>query len=90
MLHLAAVLAVQGAVNLDAEVHLYLTDFRSLYVADVHMITITDPRAADSAHVPEYYTRHHLTRDCEFRLRDIRATSAAGARRSRRRDGVTA
>ena len=73
MPHLDDVLALEGAAGDDAEVHLYLTDFRSLYVADVHMITTTDPRAGDSAHVPEYYTKHHLTCDCWFLLRDIRA-----------------
>ena len=49
MPHLGDVLALEGAAGDDAEVHLYLTDFRSLYVADVHMVTTDDPRAHELA-----------------------------------------
>ena len=73
MPHLGDVLALEGAAGDDAEVHLYLTDFRSLYVADVHMVTTTDPRVDDHEHVPAYYAKHELPCDCWFLLRDIRA-----------------
>jgi hypothetical protein len=73
MPHLTDVLALEGAAGDDAEVHLYLTDFRSLYVADVHMVTTADPHLDDGEHVPAYYAKHQLTCDCWFLLRDIRA-----------------
>jgi len=64
-------LAQEGA---EAETHLYLTDYRSLYVAHVGEIARDDPQAdeAERAHVPEYYARQGLTCDCWFRLWDIR------------------
>lgn len=73
MPHLDEVLALEDIAGDDAEVHLYLTDYRSLYVADVHMVSADDPRAGDSDHVPEYYSKQQLTCDCWFLLRDIRA-----------------
>jgi len=73
MPHLDDVLALEGTAGDDAEVHLYLTDYRSLYVADVHMVTTDDPRLDDRVHVPEYYSKQQLTCDCWFLLRDIRA-----------------
>ncbi len=33
------------------ETHLYLTDYRSLYVADITHITTTDPRDDDATHM---------------------------------------
>lgn len=75
MPHLHEVLALDPSVlieNGDGETHLYLTDYRSLYVADVDHITVTDPRVADSPHVPAYYAAGSLNCDCWFMLRDIR------------------
>ncbi len=72
MPHLDDVLTLTESVSDDAEVHLYLTDYRSLYVADVYEITADDPHTYDAGHVPEYYARHSLTCDCWFLVRDMR------------------
>ncbi len=73
MPHLADVLALDPAIcdHID-EVHLYLTDYRSLYVANVEIISTDDPRRDEPAHVPAYYTREELHCDCWFMLTDIR------------------
>jgi len=75
MPHLDDVVALNAAIDPDAlgETHLYLTDYRSLYVADVGLITTNDPRATDAAHVPSYYTTTALNCDCWFYVRDIRS-----------------
>jgi hypothetical protein len=78
MPHLADVLALGAAAAAqhddDAhETHLYLTDFRSLYVADVGLITTDNVVAHDAAHVPPYYAANALACDCWFMLHDIRA-----------------
>ena len=77
MPHLTDILALAHDAEADAnesrETHLYLTDYRSLYVADVTHIDLTDPRTDDAAHVPGYYGRDGLNCDCWFLLRDIRA-----------------
>lgn len=75
MPHLREVLALDPTLitdNSDVETHLYLTDYRSLYVADVNCITAADPRTKDSQHVPAYYAAGSLNCDCWFMLRDIR------------------
>jgi hypothetical protein len=79
--HLEEILAVDE--ELDAategeeagpEVHLYLTDYRSLYVAHVGGITADDVcrDSAEAGHVPEYYRSAGLACDCWFQLWDIR------------------
>ena len=75
MPHLAEVLSINGQIDPDgsAESHLYLTDYRSLYVADIGLITDNDPRINDAAHVPAYYAASQLKCDCWFYLRDIRS-----------------
>lgn len=73
MPHLAEVVALDPTdCGHDDEVHLYLTDYRSLYVASVNAISTADPRVDDAAHVPAYYTREALQCDCWFLLHDIR------------------
>lgn len=76
MPHLADILALGKDADADPsesrETHLYLTDYRSLYVADISHITTTDPRDNDATHVPSYYARSALNCDCWFMLRDIR------------------
>ncbi len=74
MPHLSDVLAMARTIDpdTDRETHLYLTDYRSLYVADVGLITDVDPRPTDMRHVPTYYTANGLHCDCWFYLRDIR------------------
>lgn len=54
------------------ELQLYLTDYRSLYVADVDQITFEDVSSVDPDHLPAYYREDGLRCDCWFRLRDIR------------------
>ncbi len=69
--HLDQVLALGDQLEQDgAELHLYLTDYRSLYVAEVLELTSDDVRTDDATHVPAYYTGHQC--DCWFRLGDIR------------------
>lgn len=75
MPHLAEVLAIDASVGADddSETHLYLTDYRSLFVADIGHITTTDPRTTDGGHVPKYYSDENLNCDCWFHLSDIRS-----------------
>jgi len=54
------------------ETHLYLTDYRSLYVAEVGAISEHNPDASDPRHTPPYYQRDRLDCDCWFMLLDIR------------------
>ena len=50
--HLPDILGATTAADSEEEQHLYLTDYRSLYVGLVAEITDRDPRADDAAHVP--------------------------------------
>lgn len=74
MPHFEEVLALAESIDADQahETHLYLTDYHSLYVADIGDITTDDPRTTDAAHVPDYYAASNLNCDCWFYLRDIR------------------
>ena len=45
---------VRRAVAESHEVHLYLTDYRSLYVGDVRELTLEDVRDQDGPRVPKY------------------------------------
>ena len=56
----------------DREGHLYLTDYRALYVGHIAEITRDDVRRSDSSHVPDYYARHDLDCDFWYRLLDLR------------------
>lgn len=56
----------------DSEVQLYLTDYRSLFVADVSEIAIGELDAGEQQAVPGYYARHQLACDYWFLLGDIR------------------
>src|SRR4029077_20605625 len=57
--HLEEVLALnEGLETKSAELHLYLTDFRSLYVGEVLEVSDDDVRD-DKEHVPAYYGAHH-------------------------------
>ena len=78
MPHLEDVLAIDAelgsggeTVAADHEVHLYLTDYRSLYVAHVSEI-VTDDMSEDDGHVPAFYANDKRTCDCWFQLWDIR------------------
>lgn len=76
MPHLTDIIALGADAESDPddarETHLYLTDYRSLYVADITNISTTDPRTDDAGHVPAYYAHSQLNCDCWFMLRDIR------------------
>lgn len=76
--HIADVLALEkelGEADGDAEreMQLYLTDYRSLYVAHVGDITSDDPREDDDpTHIPSIYLDKEIHCDCWFQLWDIR------------------
>jgi len=75
LLHLDEVLKLETEPTRNdpgLETHLYLTDYRSLYVAHVGEITADDVRKDDTDHVPPYYLKQELHCDCWFRLWDIR------------------
>jgi hypothetical protein len=71
--HLDAALAIGQELDQDEdrEGHLYLTDYRSLYVAHVDRITRDDVRSQHPDHVPQYYTKD-LACDFWYRVVDIR------------------
>ena len=62
--------ALRGDDGPDAEVHLYLTDYRSLYVAHMGEVTADDVRVDDADYVPALYDGAQC--DCWFRLMDVR------------------
>lgn len=73
--HLGDVLAVDAQIETDdtdaPEVQIYLTDYRSLYVAHVGAVKNGSDFTPD-AQVPAYYAAHGLKCDCWFMLWDIR------------------
>lgn len=74
--HLEEILALDEALagDQERELHLYLTDYRSLYVAHVGGITADDIRddARERAHIPDYYFDLDSPADCWFHLWDVR------------------
>jgi hypothetical protein len=65
------VLALQAQMERGVETHLYLTDYRSLYVANMEDVTADDLLDDDEAgHMPEYYRTRRA--DFWFRIVDIR------------------
>src|SRR5687767_13295819 len=74
--HLNQILAIDADLedrgDSGREIHLYLTDYRSLYVGHVYEITADDVTADEADHVPSYYKEQRLKSDCWFRLGDIR------------------
>ncbi len=79
MAHLDQILALDELLGdgSEHELHLYLTDYRSLYVA--HVAEITSGNVLDDDeddHVPAYYREAALSCDCWFRLFDIRRVVA--------------
>ncbi|MEJ7811442.1 MAG: hypothetical protein WKG32_13605 [Gemmatimonadaceae bacterium] len=60
------------AADADAETHLYLTDYQSLYVGHLAEVVEGELPASEAAHVPPYYGREQLACDFWFRLEDIR------------------
>ena len=79
MPHLDEILALDDALRgdegPDAEVHLYLTDYRSLYVGHVGEVTTDDvrhPAAADEEPEEVASLYDGVACDCWFRLWDVR------------------
>ena len=76
--HLGDILALDGeiAAGLDegVEHHLYLTDYRSLYVAHLAEVRPGDDAEVlrDTTHMPAYYAANGYACDCWFKLWDIR------------------
>ena len=74
--HLDQILAMDAELSDQGEsgreLHLYLTDYRSLYVGHVYEITAEDVTADEADHVPAYYREQRLHCDCWFRLGDVR------------------
>lgn len=74
--HLADILAIDEELRIadadEREVHLYITDYRSLYVGHVGEITREDVREDADGGVPSFYATSNLECDCWFRLFDIR------------------
>ncbi|HSW29064.1 MAG TPA: hypothetical protein VLH75_06140 [Longimicrobiales bacterium] len=70
--HHDQVTALDAQARAGVQTHLYLTDYRSLYVAEVGEITDDDVREDDGErdHVPAYYEGHAC--DFWFRLFDVR------------------
>ncbi len=77
--HFDDILALDDVLNAEheadgVECHLYLTDYRSLYVAHLGAISKDDVRddASERAQIPSYYMDRELHADCWFQLWDIR------------------
>lgn len=76
--HLQEIFALDDALRSESdpgiEMHLYLTDYRSLYVAHVGEITSDDLLADkdEAARIPAFYRDNEFNCDCWFRLFDIR------------------
>ena len=61
-----------AALGEEREVHLYLTDYRSLYVAEIIAVADGTLSEAEHAHVPAYYAQQALNCDFWFKLGDVR------------------
>ena len=61
-----------AAMGSEQEVHLYLTDYRSLYVGEILEVVEGDLPDAERAHAPAYYAEQQLNCDFWFKLGDIR------------------
>ncbi len=69
--HLDEILALDKQIEAQIETHLYLTDYRSLYVGLISDIAIEHPREHDDLdHLPAY--AHEIPADMFFMLDDIR------------------
>src|SRR6185436_14074349 len=83
MPHIGEILAMDKDLSsedgVEREVHLYLTDYRSLYVGHVAEVTADDVRGGeydDGEHVPDFYRFGKLECDCWFKLFDVRRVVA--------------
>ena len=80
--HLTDILALDDKLDVDhgpeCEMHLYLTNYRALYVAHVGEITAENVLDTEPESVPAFYAAAKLNCDCWFQLRDIRFLVLAG------------
>jgi len=53
------------------EVHLYITDYQSLYAGHIGAIEREDVRSSDAEHVPSYYAERDFECDYWFKLLDL-------------------
>ncbi len=56
----------------EREGHLYLTDYRALYVGHVVGMTRENVGVTDAAHTPDYYAKNHLECEYWYKLMDVR------------------
>lgn len=72
--NLADVRAIDEALGAEdaPETHLYLTDYQSLYVADLAEIHFGPLPDGEAQHVPSYYAADRLECDFWFKLWDVR------------------
>jgi hypothetical protein len=72
--HLDSIRAIDAVLSGEdpPETHLYLTDYQSLYVADLGEIRFEALDASESRHVPGYYAADRLECDFWFKLWDVR------------------
>jgi len=72
--HMDSIRAIDEVLSGDdpPETHLYLTDYQSLYVADLGEIRFEPLSASEASHVPSYYALDRLECDCWFKLWDVR------------------
>lgn len=76
--HIEQIIALEKELGgedgeVQREMQMYITDYRSLYVAHVGEITAADIREDDEDdHIPEIYRQKGVNCDCWFRLWDIR------------------
>ena len=71
--HADEILTLQAQIEAGVETHLYLTDYRSLYVAHLDEVTDEDvlrETPGEAEHMPEYYRSNRT--DFWFRVLDIR------------------
>ena len=72
----------------EREGHLYLTDYRALYVGHVVGMTRENVGVTDAAHTPDYYAKNHL--ECEYWYKSRPGCPPARGRRHARRHRRTA
>ena len=71
--HLDRILALEEELADESrELQFYLTDYRSLFVAQVGRVTREDVRQTEPDHLPAYYHKLDVVPDCWFALHDIR------------------
>jgi hypothetical protein len=88
--HAAEIAAIQSQIDDDVETHLYLTDYRSLYVGQLGEVTADAvlEEEGEAEHAPSYYRGREA--DFWFTCGDLRlpplGPAAPGGRRHARRD----